>query len=151
MIYLGQKDGRLEQNAGGQKSLRRNAIFWPKHDEQHHPQASDQFKQARNRWLRAIRKAKRECWERFLQVSDPATVWKSINSKPQPCAIPPILTSPSGEQYQTIEEKWRPLQISHSQQSLIAMTILQTASGPTNGFENQQMDNRAKFQVCANY
>jgi hypothetical protein len=30
------------------------------------PPSSDQFKQARNRWLRAIRKAKRECWERFL-------------------------------------------------------------------------------------
>jgi hypothetical protein len=25
--------------------------------------STEQFKQARNRWLRAIRKAKRECWE----------------------------------------------------------------------------------------
>jgi hypothetical protein len=49
------------------------------------PPASDQFKQAWNRWLRAIRKAKRECWERFLQASDPGMVWKSINSKPQQC------------------------------------------------------------------
>jgi hypothetical protein len=36
--------------------------------------SSDQFKQARNRWLRAIRRAKRECWERFLQASDPGAV-----------------------------------------------------------------------------
>jgi hypothetical protein len=36
--------------------------------------SSDQFKQARNRWLRAIRKAKRECWEKFLQASHPGTV-----------------------------------------------------------------------------
>jgi hypothetical protein len=34
---------------------------------------SDQFKQARNRWLRAIRKAKKECWQRFLQATDPDT------------------------------------------------------------------------------
>jgi hypothetical protein len=69
------------------------------------PPSSDQFKQARNRWLRAIRKAKRECWERFLQASDPGAVWKSINARPQACAMPPILTSPSGEQYTTKEEK----------------------------------------------
>jgi hypothetical protein len=32
-------------------------------------------------------------------------VWKSINSKPQPSAMPPILTSPSGDQFRTLEEK----------------------------------------------
>jgi hypothetical protein len=47
------------------------------------PPSSDQFKQARNRWLRAIWQAKRECWERFLQASDPGQVWKAINAKPQ--------------------------------------------------------------------
>jgi hypothetical protein len=67
--------------------------------------SSDRFKQARNGWLRAIRKAKRECWERFLQASDPGLVWKSINAKPQMCAMPPILSSPSGQQYHTLEEK----------------------------------------------
>jgi hypothetical protein len=67
--------------------------------------SSDRFKQARNRWLRAIRKAKRECWERFLQASDQGLVWKSINAKPQMGAMTPILSPPSGEQYHTIEEK----------------------------------------------
>jgi hypothetical protein len=69
------------------------------------PPSSDQFKQARNRWLCAIRKAKRECWERLLQASDPGQVWKAINAKPQSCAMPPTLTSTSGEQYRTLEEK----------------------------------------------
>jgi hypothetical protein len=32
-------------------------------------------------------------------------VRKSINSKPQPCAMPPFLISPSGEQHRTVEEK----------------------------------------------
>jgi hypothetical protein len=32
-------------------------------------------------------------------------VWKSINSKLQPSAMPPILTSPSGEQFRILEEK----------------------------------------------
>jgi hypothetical protein len=32
-------------------------------------------------------------------------VWKSINSKPQPTAMPTFLTSPSGDQYRTLEEK----------------------------------------------
>jgi hypothetical protein len=40
MIFLGEKDGRQEQNASGQKSLRRNRTFWLKHDE-HHPQATN--------------------------------------------------------------------------------------------------------------
>jgi hypothetical protein len=75
------------------------------------PPSSDQFKQARNRWLRAIRKAKRECWERFLQASDPGQVWKAINAKPQSCAMPPTLTSTSGEQYRTLEEKMEAIAI----------------------------------------
>jgi hypothetical protein len=77
------------------------------------PPSSDQFKQARNRWLRAILKAKRECWERFLQVSDPGQVWKAIHATPQSCAMPPTLTSMSAEQYCTLEKKWRRLLIYH--------------------------------------
>jgi hypothetical protein len=42
----------------------------------------DQCNQRRNRWLRAIQKAERECWEQYLQATDPGMVWKSINSKP---------------------------------------------------------------------
>jgi hypothetical protein len=69
------------------------------------PPSSDRFKQARNRWVRAIRKAKWECWKQFLQANDPGHVWKSINAKPQMCAMPPILSSLSGQQYHTLEEK----------------------------------------------
>jgi hypothetical protein len=32
-------------------------------------------------------------------------VWKAINSKPQPSAMPPILKSPSGDQFRTLEEE----------------------------------------------
>jgi hypothetical protein len=32
-------------------------------------------------------------------------VWKSINSKPQPSAMPLILTSPSGDRFHILEEK----------------------------------------------
>jgi hypothetical protein len=61
------------------------------------PPSSDRFKQARNRCLRVIRKAKRECWERFLQASDPGQVWKAINKKPESCAMSPNLTSTPGK------------------------------------------------------
>jgi hypothetical protein len=67
--------------------------------------SSDQFKEVRNQWLRAIRKPKRERWENFLQASDPGAVWKSINVKPQPCTIPQILISPSEEEYHTPKDK----------------------------------------------
>jgi hypothetical protein len=89
---------------------------------------SDQFKQACNRWVRAIRKAKRECWERFLEASDPGTVWKSINAKPQQSAIPSILITPSGKQCPTLEEK---------------MEAIAQISFPTkNGRQNPNRQNR---------
>jgi hypothetical protein len=100
---LGEKDGRQEQNAGRHQLEEERDILADARRTT--PPSRDQFKQARNRWLRAIRKANRDFWERFLQASDPGTVWKSINATPQACAMPPILTSPSGEQYTTKEEK----------------------------------------------
>jgi hypothetical protein len=66
--------------------------------------SSHQFKQARNMWLRAIGKAKRDCWERFLQASNPGQLWKAINAKPQLCVMPTTLTSMSSEQSYTLEE-----------------------------------------------
>jgi hypothetical protein len=111
--------------------------------------STEQFKLARNRWLRAIRKAKRECWEQFLEASDPATIWKSINSKPQPCAMPLILTSPSGEQYKTIEEKMQAIaNISFPKKPDYNNNSTQTVSGLSNSLENQNIGDKERFQVC---
>jgi hypothetical protein len=38
---LGEKDGRQEQNAGGQQSLRMKGTFWVTYDEQRHHQATN--------------------------------------------------------------------------------------------------------------
>jgi hypothetical protein len=113
------------------------------------PPSSDQFKQARNRWLRAIRKAKRECSERFLQNSDPETVWKSINAKPQACAMPPILTSPSGKKYTTIEETMEAIaHISFPAKPDYSNNTTQTVSGSVCGSHNQDIGNEDRFHVC---
>jgi hypothetical protein len=34
------------------------------------------YKAARAQWFKTVRKAKRECWEEFLQLSDTDAVWK---------------------------------------------------------------------------
>jgi phage/plasmid-associated DNA primase len=52
------------------------------------PRHSPEFKTARLKWFKVVRKAKRECWESFLQESDPDRIWKTINSKPARHAIP---------------------------------------------------------------
>jgi hypothetical protein len=69
------------------------------------PVSSDQFSHTRNRWLCTICKANCDCWERFLSASNPGHVWKAINAILPSYALPPTLTSMTGEQYQTLEEK----------------------------------------------
>jgi hypothetical protein len=54
------------------------------------PRHSPEFKAARFKWFKVVRKAKRECWENFLQESDPDRIWKTINSKPARHAIPTL-------------------------------------------------------------
>jgi hypothetical protein len=113
------------------------------------PPSSDRFKQARNRWLRAIRIAKRECWERFLQASTPGAVWKPINATPQAGAMPPILTSPSGEQYTTIEEKMEAIaKISFPTKPDYNNNTTQTVSGSVRGSQNQDIGNEDRFWIC---
>jgi hypothetical protein len=113
------------------------------------PPSSDQFKQATNRWLRAIRKAKRECWERFLQASDPGQVWKAINAKPQSCAMPPTLTSTSGEQYRTLEEKMEAIaNISFPSNPADIPTIAQDTQAPEESGGNTDSIDGTPFTVC---
>jgi hypothetical protein len=52
-IFLGEKDGREEQNAGGQQSLRSKGTFWVKHDEQRHPQAANLNRQGIGGYVRS--------------------------------------------------------------------------------------------------
>jgi hypothetical protein len=113
------------------------------------PPSSDRFKQARNRWLRAIRKAKRECWEQFLQASDPGLVWKSINAKPQMCAMPQILSSPSGEQYHTLEEKMEAIaNISFPSKPGETDSTLEDTQPTTELGSNTNANERTYFRVC---
>jgi hypothetical protein len=51
------------------------------------PRHSPELKAARLKLFKAVRKAKRECWESFLQESDSDRIWKTINSKPARHAI----------------------------------------------------------------
>jgi hypothetical protein len=111
--------------------------------------SSEQFKQVRNRWLRAIRKVKRECWERFLQASDPSTVWKSINAKPQQCAIPSTLTSPSGDKYCTITDKMEAIaSISFPTKTDNVLSPSNTTDTSTRVPETHVKTNDTKFTVC---
>jgi hypothetical protein len=54
------------------------------------PHHSPEFKAARFKWFKVVRKAQRECWENLLQESDPDRIWKTINSKPARHAIPTL-------------------------------------------------------------
>jgi hypothetical protein len=115
------------------------------------PPSSDQLKQARNRWLRAIRKAKRECWERFLQASDPGQVWKAINAKPQSYAMPPTLTSTSGEEYRTLEETIELIaNISFPSNPVHIPTIAQDKQEREESGDNTDSIDRTGFTVCPN-
>jgi hypothetical protein len=61
------------------------------------PRHSPEFKAARFKWFKVVRKAKRECWENFRQESDPDRILKTINSKPARHAIPTLrIRSESG-------------------------------------------------------
>jgi hypothetical protein len=54
------------------------------------PQNSVGYKAARAQWFKTVRKATRECWEEFLQLSDTDAVWKTINAKPARHAMPTL-------------------------------------------------------------
>jgi hypothetical protein len=111
--------------------------------------SSDRFKQARNRWLRAIRKVKRECWESFLQPSDPGAVWKSINAKPQSCAMPPTLISPSEEQYNTLESKMEVIAgISFPSRPRDGRILSQDLQAPEISNRTLETSIQTKFVVC---
>jgi hypothetical protein len=54
------------------------------------PRNSVGYKAARAQWFKTVRKAKRECWEEFLQLSDTDAVWKTINPKPARHPMPTL-------------------------------------------------------------
>jgi hypothetical protein len=54
------------------------------------PPHSPEFKAIGLKWFKVVRKAKRKCWESFLQASDPDRIWTTINSKPARHAIPAL-------------------------------------------------------------
>jgi hypothetical protein len=54
------------------------------------PDKSQEYKTARAQWFKSIRRAKRECWEDFLQHRDSDLVWKAINAKPDRRQCPPF-------------------------------------------------------------
>jgi hypothetical protein len=54
------------------------------------PRNSVAYKEARAQWFKTGRKAKRECWEEFLQQSDTDAVWKTINARPARHAMPTL-------------------------------------------------------------
>jgi hypothetical protein len=54
------------------------------------PRNSVGYKAARAQWFKTVRKAKRECWEELLQLSDTDAVWKTINAKPAGHAMPTL-------------------------------------------------------------
>jgi hypothetical protein len=54
------------------------------------PRNSVGYKAARAQWFKTVRKAKRECWEEFLQLSDTDAVWKTINAQTARHAMPTL-------------------------------------------------------------
>jgi hypothetical protein len=63
--------------------------------------------------------------------------------------MPPILTSPSGEQYTTIEEKMEAIgNISFPTKPDYNDNTTQTVSGSVRGSQNQDIGNENRFQVC---
>jgi hypothetical protein len=72
-------------------------------------------------------------------------VWKSINSKPQPCAMTPILTSPSGEQYRTVEEKMDAIANVSFPTKSCRLNRSQTSC---NSFKNSHDEQETDFTVC---
>jgi hypothetical protein len=54
------------------------------------PRHSSEFKAARLKWFKVVRKAKRVGWENFFHESEPDRIRKTINSKPARYAIPTL-------------------------------------------------------------
>jgi hypothetical protein len=63
------------------------------------PRNSVAYKAARAQWFKTIRKAKRECWEEFLQQSDTDAVWKTINAKQARHAMPKLRIPGNGDAF----------------------------------------------------
>jgi hypothetical protein len=61
------------------------------------PRKSQEYKTARAQWFKSIRRAKRECWEAFLQHSNSDLVWKAINAKPARQALPTLRVTKSDD------------------------------------------------------
>jgi hypothetical protein len=96
-----------------------------------------------------IRKAKRECWERVLQASDLGQVWKAINAKPQSCAMHPTLTSTSGEQYLTLDEKMEAIaNLSFPSNPAEIPTIVQDMQAPEESGGNTDSIDGTAITVC---
>jgi hypothetical protein len=96
MILLGENDGHQAQNAIGQQSLRGKGTFWLKHDEQRHPQATNLNMQEIGSCGRSGKWNENPVNDFSKQVIQKHS-GSQKNAKPQACARPPILTSPSGE------------------------------------------------------
>jgi hypothetical protein len=107
------------------------------------------FMQVRNRWLRAIRKANRECSESLLEASDLGEVWKAIKGMQQLCAIPSTPTSMSGEQYRTLAETMEAIAIiSFPSNPADIPTIAQDTHEPEETGVNTDSIDGTAFKVC---
>jgi hypothetical protein len=51
------------------------------------------FKAARKKWFRTVRKAKRICWETFLQEGKEEDIWRAVASKQPPAPMPTIIST----------------------------------------------------------
>jgi hypothetical protein len=62
---------------------------------------------ARTQWFKHVRRAKRECWEEFVQLSEPDKIWKTITGKPASYAMPTLRVQNGDHEglAQTHEEK----------------------------------------------
>ncbi|ODM18159.1 hypothetical protein SI65_06030 [Aspergillus cristatus] len=75
--------------------------------------STTELREVRNSYYRAIRRAKRTCWETFLEgatdqpgLGDTARCWRALNyTKPRTMATTPTLRGPQGQLASSIDEK----------------------------------------------
>ena len=109
---------------------------------------SQEFKLARNRWFRAVRTAKRECWETFMQSSNSETIWRAINAKPQASAMPQYLMTRGGQKATTHDQKAAAIaEVSFPSSSSSSTTYpAQSATSHNNSVLNEDAED--SLQIC---
>jgi hypothetical protein len=76
-------------------------------------------------------------------------MWKPINAKPQMGGMPPILSSPLGQKYYTLEEKMETIaNISFPSKPGETDSTLQDAQSTTDSGSNANANDRTYFTVC---